>query len=62
MPDNTEYCDGCWAVNDIASACNVHTCALRHIRRFLPRDAANTIACSIVGVETVDVMRDVGMT
>ena len=31
-----------------------HTWALRHNRRFLSHDAANTIACSIVGAETVD--------
>ena len=49
VPDDTEYCGGCWVVNDIAGACNFHMWALRHNRRFLPRDVANTIDCSIVG-------------
>ena len=44
-------------VNDIVGACNFHTWALRHNRRFLSRDVANTIDCSIVGTETVHATR-----
>ena len=43
MPDDTEYCGGCWVVNYITGACNFHMWALRHNRRFQPRDVANTI-------------------
>ena len=34
-------------VNDIVRACNFHTRAQHHIRRYLNRYVANTIACSI---------------
>ena len=50
VPDDTEYCGGCWVVNDIAGAGNIHMWALRHNRRVQPRDVANTIACSIVRI------------
>jgi len=36
-------------VNNVVRSCNFHLCALRHIRRALPRDITNTIAFSIVG-------------
>ena len=36
-------------INNVVSACNFHLRAFRHIRRSLPRDIANTIACSIMG-------------
>ena len=36
-------------VNDIVRGCNYHLQALRHLRKSLTRDTANTIACSIVG-------------
>ena len=32
----------------VVRACNFHIRAMRHIRRLLNQDAANTIACSIV--------------
>ena len=35
-------------VNDIARACNFHKRALHYIHRFIHRDVANTIACSII--------------
>ena len=45
--DRTLSFDG--HVNDIVRGCNYHLQALRHLRRSLTRDTANTIACSIVG-------------
>ena len=35
-------------VSEIVKACNFHLNALRHLRRSLTRDVANTLACSIV--------------
>ena len=35
-------------ITDVVRACNFHTRALRHIRPLLNRDAANTVACSMV--------------
>ena len=36
-------------VGNVAKACNFHLRALRHLRRSITRDVANTLACSIVG-------------
>jgi len=36
-------------VNEVVRACNHHLRALRHIRRYVTRDIARTIACSIIG-------------
>ena len=36
-------------VANVVKACNFHLRALRHLRRSLTRDVANTLACSIVG-------------
>ena len=36
-------------VNDVAKACNYHMRALRHLRRSLTRDVANTIGLKFVG-------------
>jgi hypothetical protein len=36
-------------VKAVCRACNYHTWALRHIRRYLPLPVAQTLACSIVG-------------
>ena len=33
----------------VVRACNYHLCSLRHIRHLIDREAANAIACSIVG-------------
>ena len=35
-------------VHQIAKACNYHLWALRHIRKYLTTETANTIACSLV--------------
>ena len=35
-------------VNNVVKNCNYHLQALRHIRSSVPRDVANTIACSII--------------
>lgn len=35
-------------INNIVSSCNFHLRALRHVRRSIPQNIANTIACSIV--------------
>ena len=36
-------------VNLVRRACNYHLWSLRHIRKYLTVDMANTIACSVVG-------------
>ena len=36
-------------INDITRACNFHIRALRHLRRGLTKEVANTMTCSIVG-------------
>src|SRR5438093_11957818 len=36
-------------VNKVVRDCNFHIKGLRHIRPFLDKSTANTIACSIVG-------------
>src|SRR5260221_9813350 len=36
-------------IKNVVSVCNFHLHAFRHIRRSLPCDIANTIACSIMG-------------
>jgi len=36
-------------VNQIVKACNYHLWSLRHIRKYLTVELANTIACSLVG-------------
>ena len=36
-------------VNLVCRACNYHLWSLRHIRKYLTVDMANTIACSLVG-------------
>jgi len=36
-------------INNVVSTCNFHLRALRHIRRSIPRDVANTMACSVIG-------------
>jgi len=36
-------------VRAVVRACNYHTCALRHVRKQLTSEAAQTIACSIIG-------------
>ena len=36
-------------INGVVRSCNFHIRALRHIRRHLTREVANTVACSIAG-------------
>ena len=36
-------------VNLVYRACNYHLWSLRHIRKFLTVDIANTVACGVVG-------------
>ena len=42
--------------HNCGKACNYHLRALRHIRRCITQDIASTIACSMVGVESITVM------
>ena len=36
-------------VANVVKSCNYHIRALRHLRRSLTKEVANTLACSIVG-------------
>ena len=43
-------------VNEVVKAYNFHMRALHHLRRTLTCDVTNTLACSIVGSESITVM------